>query len=302
MSSIERTIELNVETGGLRLDAYIAENSDISRSFAERLVTDELVKVNGVSKPKKYKVKDGDYIYIEVPKEDVPELTPVKMDIDIIYDCDEYAVIDKPFGVTAHPAPGHAEDTVVNAMLAEFEITDENDLRPGIVHRLDKDTSGLMIIAKNRKSREILAKVFADREIDKRYIAVCWGNPKEDHFIIDQPIGRHKRDRKKMCVCEDGRHAKSEIRVLKRSSSVFLAEIRIYTGRTHQIRVHMSNAGYPLAGDEVYGTKLSLKMPIKRQALHSARLSFTDPFTGKPVSFEAPIPSDMRELIKRLKL
>lgn len=302
MSNIEKTIELNVETGGTRLDAFIAENSDISRSFAERLVTDGCVKVNGVLKPKKYKLKDGDHIYIEVSREEIPELTPVKMDIDIIYDCDDYAVIDKPAGVTVHPAPGHAEDTVVNAMLAEFDITDDNDLRPGIVHRLDKDTSGLMIIAKNRRAREILAKVFADREIDKRYLAVCWGNPKEDHFFIDEPIGRHKKDRKKMCVREDGRNARSEIRVLKRGSSVFLAEIRIYTGRTHQIRVHMSNAGYPLAGDEVYGSRLSLKMPINRQALHSVKLSFTDPFTKESVAFEAPIPSDMRELIKRLKL
>jgi len=302
VSKIERTIELNVENGGVRLDAYIAENSDISRSFAERLVTDNFVLVNSVSKPKKYKVKEGDYIYIEVPKEEVPDLTPVKMDIDIIFDCDDYAVIDKPAGITVHPAPGHAEDTIVNAMLAEFEINDENDLRPGIVHRLDKDTSGLMIVAKNRKSREILSKVFADREIDKRYLAVCWGNPKEDHFIIEQPIGRHFKDRKKMCVREDGRYSKSEITVLKRANTVFLAEIRIFTGRTHQIRVHMSHAGYPLAGDEVYGNRLSLKLPITRQALHSAKLSFVNPFTNELVTYESSMPSDMRELIKRLKL
>jgi 23S rRNA pseudouridine1911/1915/1917 synthase len=302
MADIERVIEIHAEEGGARLDAFIADNSDISRSFAERLITDEMVKVNDSIKQKKYKVKSGDYIYIEVPKEDVPELTPVKMDIDIVYDCDDYAVIDKPAGITVHPAPGHAEDTIVNAMLAEFDITDDNDLRPGIVHRLDKDTSGIMIVAKNRKSRELLSKVFADREIDKRYLAVCWGNPKEDHFIIEKPIGRHFKDRKKMCVREDGRYSKSEIRVLKRGSSAFLAQIRIYTGRTHQIRVHMSDAGYPLAGDEVYGNKLSLKLPISRQALHSERLSFVSPFTHEIVSYEAPIPLDMRELIKRLKL
>ncbi len=188
MSEIERTVKLTAEAdGGGRLDAFIADNSDITRSFAERLVTDGRVTVNGVLKQKKYKVKQGDYIYIEVPKEEVPDLTPpVKMDINIIYDCADYAVIDKPAGITVHPpAPGHAEDTIVNAMLAEFDISDENDLRPGgIVHRLDKDTSGIMLIAKNRNAREKLSTIFAEREIDKRYLAICWGgNPKKDHFF-----------------------------------------------------------------------------------------------------------------------
>ncbi len=278
MSEIERTVKLTAEADGGRLDAFIADNSDITRSFAERLVTDGRVTVNGVLKQKKYKVKQGDYIYIEVPKEEVPDLTPVKMDINIIYDCADYAVIDKPAGITVHPAPGHAEDTIVNAMLAEFDISDENDLRPGIVHRLDKDTSGIMLIAKNRNAREKLSTIFAEREIDKRYLAICWGNPKKKIiFFIEEPIGRHRKDRKKMCVREDGRYAKSEITVLKRSDTSFLAEIRIYTGRTHQIRVHMSHAGHPLAGDEVYGNKQSLKLPIARQALHSHRLSFFKP-------------------------
>jgi len=302
MSDIEKIIELTAEEDFGRLDAFIASHSDISRSFAEKLVTDGHVTVNGEAKQKKYKVKKGDAIYIGIPKEEVPDLTPVKMDIDIIYDCEQYAVIDKPAGVTVHPAPGHAEDTIVNAMLAEFEITDENDLRPGIVHRLDKDTSGLMIVAKNREAREKLAKVFADREIDKRYLAVCWGKPKEDHFIIDEPIGRHHKDRKKMCVRPEGRNAKSEIRVLKRSDIGFLAEIRIYTGRTHQIRVHMSYAGYPIAGDEIYGNRQSLRLPIGRQALHSHRLSFVNPFTQETAEYESSLPSDMMELIKRLKL
>ncbi|PLX67953.1 MAG: RNA pseudouridine synthase [Denitrovibrio sp.] len=302
MPNIEKTIEITAEEDAGRLDAFIADNSDITRSFAERLVVEGHVTVNGDKKPKKYKVKENDYIYIYVPKEEVPDLTPVKMDIDIIYDGPEYAVIDKPAGVTAHPAPGHAEDTVVNAMLAEFEITDENDLRPGIVHRLDKDTSGLMIIAKNRDAREKLASIFSKREIDKRYLAVCWGNPKTDHFFIEEPIFRHPKNRKKMCIREDGKYAKSEVTVLKRSNTCFLAEIRIYTGRTHQIRVHMTHAGYPLAGDEVYGNRQSLKMPIARQALHSHRLSFVNPFTDEMVTYESQVPTDMRELIKRLKL
>lgn len=302
MTGIEKVIDIHAESDGGRLDAYIADNSDISRSFAEKLVTEGFVRVNGEPKLKKYKVRKNDSIHIEVPKEDVPDLTPVKMDITIIYDSPEFAVIDKPAGITVHPAPGHAEDTIVNAMLAEFEITDENDLRPGIVHRLDKDTSGLMIVAKNREAREKLSKVFADRKVDKRYLAVCWGKPKKDRFIIEEPIGRHKKDRKKMCVCEDGRYAKSEITVLKRNDDSFLAEVKIYTGRTHQIRVHMSHAGFPLAGDEVYGNRQSLKLPIGRQALHSWKLSFVNPFTNETEAFETSLPEDMRELIKRLKL
>ncbi|PLX70875.1 MAG: RNA pseudouridine synthase [Denitrovibrio sp.] len=302
MSEIERVIEITAEENSERLDAFIASQSDITRSFAEKLISEGFVKVNGESRQKKYKVKSGDHIYIEVPKEGVPDLTPVKMDINIVYDCEHYAVIDKPAGVTVHPAPGHTDDTIVNAMLYEFEISDENDLRPGIVHRLDKDTSGLMLIAKNRDAREKLAKVFADRLVDKYYMAVCWGRPKKDHFVINEPIGRHHKDRKKMTVREDGRQAKSEINVIKQKDLAFLAEVRIFTGRTHQIRVHMTHAGFPLAGDEVYGNKQSLKLPISRQALHSCRLSFLDPFTNEMVVYESGLPPDMQELIKRLKL
>ena len=302
MADLERVIELFAEEDAGRLDAFIADNSDITRSFAEKLITEGLARVNGDVKPKKYKVKKNDAVVVEVPKEEVPDLTPVKMDIPIISDTPYYAVIDKPAGITVHPAPGHTDDTVVNAMLAEFDITDENDLRPGIVHRLDKDTSGLMLVAKNREARERLSRVFADREIDKRYLAVCAGKPKIKHFMIEKPIGRHQKDRKKMCVREDGRFAKSEVTVLKQAEGCFLAEVRIYTGRTHQIRVHMADAGYPLAGDEVYGSRQSLAMPIGRQALHSWRLSFTDPFTNETAAFECDLPSDMRELIKRLKL
>jgi len=301
-NTFDREIEISAEEDAGRLDAFIADNSDISRSFAEKLICEGHVYVNEEIKQKKYKVKEGDLIKICVPKEPVPDLTPVKMDINIIYDCEHYAVIDKPAGITVHPAPGHYSDTIVNAMLAEFEISDENDLRPGIVHRLDKDTSGLMIVAKNRNAREKLAKIFADRQVDKRYLSVCWGRPKSDKFVIEEPLGRHNKNRKKMCVTEDGRYAKSEIRVLKRGDNVFLAEVRIYTGRTHQIRVHMSHAGYPIAKDEVYGNRQSVKMPIQRQALHSWKLSFEDPFTNEISSFESAIPADMKELIKRLKL
>jgi 23S rRNA pseudouridine1911/1915/1917 synthase len=302
MADIEKTIEITAESDAVRLDAFIAENSEISRSFAERLVAEGLVTVNNEVKPKKYKVRKNDVVSISIPKDEVPELLPVKMDITILYDCENYAVIDKPAGLTVHPAPGHFDDTLVNAMLAEFEISDENSLRPGIVHRLDKDTSGVMIVAKTRDAREKLAKVFADRGVDKRYLAVCAGCAKKERFIIEEPIGRHPKDRKKMCVREDGKYARSEVTVLKQGDGAFLAEIRIYTGRTHQIRVHMCHTGYPLAGDEVYGNRQSQRLPISRQALHSHSLSFCDPFTNEKVTFQSEVPPDMRELIKRLKL
>lgn len=297
----EKTTELTVTGGTMRLDAYIADNTDISRSHAEKLITDGLVTVNGVVKEKKYKVKQGDTIHIIIPAEKVPDLKPVPMDITVIYECENYAVIDKPAGVTVHPAAGNWDNTLVNGLMYQMDIKDDNDVRPGIVHRLDKDTSGLLLVAKNRTAREKLSKMFADRAVDKRYLAVCSGNPKFTKTVIDQPIGRSKKDRKKMAIDPEGRHAKSEITVLKTLKGGFLAEVKIYTGRTHQIRVHMSHLGYPLAGDSVYGNRISLSMPIKRQALHSWKLSFTDPFDNTQKSFQSPIPEDMEELVKRLE-
>lgn len=297
-----KTITLTAAESSVRLDTYISSNSEISRSHAEKLIEQGNVTVNGAVREKKYKVKSGDNITIVIPPEKAPDLTPVEMDLKIVYECDNYAVIDKPAGVTVHPAHGTGADTIVNGLLYLFDIQDDNDVRPGIVHRLDKDTSGLLLVAKNRDAREKLSKMFADRTVDKKYLAVCAGNPKTDKFIAEFPIARSKKDRKKMAVDETGKYAKSEITVLKRLKGAFLAEVKIYTGRTHQIRVHMAHLGFPLAGDSVYGNRISAAMPIGRQALHSWHLSFIDPFDNTQKAFQSPLPDDMEELVKRLKL
>lgn len=298
----EKRYNLTADASRQRLDVYISGATDISRSHAEKLIAEGLVTINGCLKEKKYKVSDGDSIVIVVPPEKIPDLTPQDMNISIIYECENYAVIDKPAGITVHPAAGTSEGTIVNGLLFQFDIQDDNDVRPGIVHRLDKDTSGLLLVAKNRDAREKLSKMFADRKVVKKYLAVCSGKPKFERMCIEQPIGRHKKDRKRMAVDEKGRYAKSEITVLKLLKGGFLAEVRIYTGRTHQIRVHMSHLGFPLAGDKVYGSKNSLSSKIDRQALHSHVLEFLDPFSGEQMSFISPVPADMEELIKRLIL
>ncbi|MGE4267636.1 MAG: RluA family pseudouridine synthase [Deferribacterales bacterium] len=297
-----KTITLTAAENSVRLDTYISANSEISRSHAEKLIEQGNVTVNGIVREKKYKVKAGDNIIVVIPPEKMPDLTPVEMDMKVVYECDNYAVIDKPAGVTVHPAHGTDADTLVNGLLYLFDIQDDNDVRPGIVHRLDKDTSGLLLVAKNRNAREKLSKMFADRTVDKKYLAVCAGNPKTEKFSAEFPIARSKKDRKKMAVDENGKHAKSEITVLKLLKGAFLAEVKIYTGRTHQIRVHMSHLGFPLAGDSVYGNKISTAMPIERQALHSWHLSFIDPFDNTQKSFQSPLPADIEELVKRLKL
>ncbi|WP_277656241.1 RluA family pseudouridine synthase [Seleniivibrio woodruffii] len=296
-----KTINLKAEISGERLDAFIASNSDISRSHAEKLIAEGQVTVNGSPREKKYKVKAGDDISVVIPPEKMPDMTPVEMNLKVVYECEHYAVIDKPAGVTVHPAHGTGADTIVNGLLHQFDIKDDNDVRPGIVHRLDKDTSGLLLVAKNREAREKLSRMFADRTVDKKYLAVCAGVPKKMNFIAEFPIGRSRKDRKKMAVEDGGKYAKSEITVLKLLKGAFLAEVKIYTGRTHQIRVHMSHLGYPLAGDSVYGNRISTAMPINRQALHSWHLSFIDPFDNTQKSFLSHIPEDMAALITILE-
>ena len=296
-----KTVNLKAENSGERLDAFIASNSEISRSHAEKLIAEGQVTVNGCVREKKYKVKAGDDVAVVIPPEKMPDMTPVEMNLKVVYECEHYAVIDKPAGVTVHPAHGTGADTIVNGLLHQFDIKDDNDVRPGIVHRLDKDTSGLLLVAKNREAREKLSRMFADRTVDKKYLAVCAGVPKKMHFIAEFPIGRSKKDRKKMAVEEGGKYAKSEITVLKLLKGAFLAEVKIYTGRTHQIRVHMSHLGYPLAGDSVYGNRISTAMPVGRQALHSWHLSFIDPFDNTQKSFLSDIPEDMTALITILE-
>ncbi|MCX8084721.1 MAG: RluA family pseudouridine synthase [Calditerrivibrio sp.] len=290
-------IEIVADIYGKRLDLFLFERLGRSRSYFKNLIADGLVTVNGKVCKASYSVKTSDVISVSIPDESI-DLTPKEIDFSIVYDSKWYAVVDKPAGVVVHPAPGNTTDTLVNGILARFEIKDDEVLRPGIVHRLDKDTSGLILVAKNRDVRQRLSEIFQQREIVKVYLAICLGKPKKDYIRVENFIGRSPSDRKRMAVVDkNGKLAVSEVYVLKRFKEIFLAAIRIYTGRTHQIRVHLSHLGYPIIGDSVYGGSKVMKYGIERQALHSYYLKFFDPYLEKDVFYKSDLPLDMMSLL-----
>ncbi len=282
-----------------RADISCARLTEKSRSYILSLFEKELIFVNNKPAKKSAKLKSGDKIHIIFPDEQLPDLTPVNIPFDILYDTENYAVINKPAGLTCHPAPGNYNNTLVNALLYTFHISDEdNDFRPGIVHRLDKDTSGVMIIAKNTEYRMKLSELFLERNIIKKYTALCHGTPKFMEKLVEAPIGRDKYNRQKMAVREDGKMAVSRFKVLEKYKRAFLTEVTIYTGRTHQIRVHAAHISHPLIGDTLYGGKELYG--FQRQALHSSFIEFSEPVTNKPISISLQLPEDMVKLQKNL--
>ncbi|WP_050742525.1 RluA family pseudouridine synthase [Deferribacter desulfuricans] len=297
---IEREIEISCETSDLRIDTYLSEVIGKSRSFCSKIIKKGLVLVNNKTVKPSYNVNLGDEILVKIPQEEKLDLKPANIPLNIIYENQYYLIINKPAGLCVHPAPGNFDNTLVNALLYHFQINDDNDVRPGIVHRLDKDTSGLILVAKNRDVREKMSEMFKEREVDKKYLAICYGNPKWDEILVENSIGRHPVDRKKMAVVENGRYAKTKITVLKRYDNIFLADVKIYTGRTHQIRVHCSYLGCPIIGDKVYGNKLSNKIRFERQALHAYYLAFDCPFTKEKKIFEIDMSEDMKAFLGSL--
>jgi 23S rRNA pseudouridine1911/1915/1917 synthase len=290
---------INNADGG-RADAVLAAALGISRSYAANLIERGSVFVNGAPMLKKSGcIAKGAAVSVEFPEEETPDITPKDIPFDILLDKPDYAVINKPSGITVHPGPAHFGDSLVNGLMYKFSIEDADaGVRPGIVHRLDKDTSGLLIVAKHRRAREILGKLFAERQIDKYYLAVAGGKADKLFFIVDAPIGRDKLHRKRMGVYADGRPSRSEVKVLEQFGKGFLAEVKLCTGRTHQIRVHFKHIKHPLIGDTLYGDKSGL---FHRQALHSHRLIFKDPFGGENIDVSAEMSEDMKELLKKLK-
>ena len=283
---------------GKRIDQVIAGKLDRTRSFCNGLIKKGYVKVNDDTVKPSYKIKHGDVIETFIPEEKPLTLEPVDIKLDIVYENEFYIVVNKQPGLCVHPAPGNESNTLVNALINKIE--GDESFRPGIVHRLDKDTSGLILVTKKRVVKEKIAELFKSRKVEKKYFAICYGNPRWEHKIIETKIGRHPVERKRMSVTEDGRYAKTEVWILKRFKNVFLADIKIYTGRTHQIRVHMAHVGFPLVGDQVYGSKLSRKIGFPRQALHSYYLSFECPFEKKKMTFQIDLYKDMREFIDNL--
>ena len=291
-----------------RLDIYLVEkNKDITRSYIKTLVNSECILVNGKKPIKAGQVlKENDIISL-VLKEKVPEnIIPQDIDLDIVYEDDDLIIVNKKKGMVVHPANGNYEGTLVNALMYSHKdklSSINGEVRPGIVHRIDKDTSGILVVAKNDNAHKELSKQFKVHSITRKYIALVKGIVKEDEFSIALPIGRNPKDRKKMAVThKNSRNAVTHIKVLKRyyNSNITLIEATLETGRTHQIRVHMSYKGYPLLGDEVYGKK-DTKFKVKGQMLHALTLGFIHPTTKKYIEFTSSLPKEFKELIDILE-
>lgn len=292
--------ETVVEMQNGRLDKVCSEIfSDYSRSQIKQLLDDGNITVNGKTEKAKYKVKLGDVIRLEEPETKTLELRPENIPLDIVYEDDDVIVINKPQGMVVHPAPGHDEHTLVNALLYHCPLSTINGtFRPGIVHRIDKDTSGLLMVAKNDKAHRSLAKQLKDKTNIREYVALVHGRIAEDEGTINAPIGRSLKDRKKQAVVKDGRNAVTHFEVLKRYRDYTFVKCILETGRTHQIRVHMKYIGHPLVGDPLYGPKKTIKG--NGQFLHAGKLGFVHPTTGKLLIFEAPLPKIFQECLEKL--
>ena len=286
-----------------RLDMYIASlDLDFSRSMAQKLIENGQVLVNGKLPKASYKTKLGDRVEIEILEPKETNLEAQDIPLDIVYEDDDILVVNKQKGMVVHPGNGNLDGTLVNAVLNHCKGNLSGiggEIRPGIVHRLDKDTSGLIVIAKNDKSHINLSKQIQDRKVKKIYTALVRGIIPEDTATIDMPIGRSNTDRKKMAVRKDGKEAITHIKVIKRYEKYTLIRVKIDTGRTHQIRVHMAEIGYPVVGDEVYSNGKN-EFNVHGQMLHSTSLDFIHPITGKQMHFEAPLPKYFEDVLNKL--
>ncbi len=296
---MSRQYSLVAGASGVRLDKFLGDKCPgLSRTHAQKIIAEGLVAVNGKASRGSLKLKVGDKIDFSIPPEPPTRLTPETIPLNIVFEDDDLMVVDKPPGLTVHPAPGHAEHTLANAVagyLPELAEDDEDDLRPGIVHRLDKDTSGLIIVAKNRLAQANLADQFKSRVVSKHYITLVKGILKPEIGIIDANIGRDPRHRQRMAVVERGRPARTEYHVIKYVGNNTLLDIKPETGRTHQIRVHLAAIGFPVVGDITYGEPSSR---VARQFLHAAKIKFKLPSTGEYVEFQSPLPPDLEQALK----
>ena len=296
-------INVSDEETGERIDSFLSGKTEFTRTRIQQLIKERNIMVNGKATKSSYKIEKDDEIGIEVPEAETTEIKPENIKIDIVYEDSYIAVINKQAGLVVHPAHGHCSGTLVNAIL--YHIKDlsgiNGEIRPGIVHRLDKDTSGLIVIAKNDKVHAALTEMFQEKKIRKTYLAILKGKLNKSEGKVVTQIGRDKNDRKKMTVIDDitkGKTAITNYRVLSQNSLFTLVKVNIETGRTHQIRVHMRYLGYPILGDSVYGRKDN----EKRQMLHAYRLEFLHPVTGNPMEFIGEIPEDFQRALKKSDL
>lgn len=295
-------LNYEVTEAGVRLDKSISNQfEDISRSRASELVKADLVSVNNEMKKAKYTVKSGDQIEVKLPEPKEIDMQPENIPLDIVYEDEQVLVVNKPQGMVVHPAPGHPNHTLVNALLHHTKLANINgEIRPGIVHRIDKDTSGLLMIAKTNLAHKSLSKQLKEKTNKRKYIALVHGIIKEDHGTIDAPIGRSTKDRKKQAVVENGRNAITHFKVLERFGNDYtLVECQLETGRTHQIRVHMKYINHPLVGDPLYGPKKTIKG--NGQFLHAYELGFKHPITEEELDFKVPLPPIFADTLKNIK-
>ncbi len=304
----ERVEVLTVRHAGDRLDVYVAVNSDLSRARVQALVAEGRVRVDGRVARKADRLEAGQEIEVRVPPPETLEAQPEDLELDVLFEDSSLLVVNKPSGMVTHPAPGHPTGTLVNALLA---YTDDlsgigGKLRPGIVHRLDRYTSGLMVVAKSDRAHHALSEALQRREVKRLYIAASWGHLSESPLEVTAPIGRDPVERQRMAVVEKGRNAVTRFRVMERWIGAELLQVALGTGRTHQIRVHLAHIGHPVVGDPVYGVGWErgiggkarqwakmLGKSVERQFLHSWRLSFEHPVSGELMRFELPLPADL---------
>lgn len=306
----EQQVQLRVDEGGARLDKYLSDQlPGLSRSLTRRLIDAGKVTVNDEPARPSYRVKPGDQLLVLLPSQTPPELVPEPIPLQVVHEDEALLVVDKPAGLVVHPAPGHAGGTLVNALLARLpELADAGGDRPGIVHRLDRDTSGLILVAKHEKARRALQRQFKERQVLKTYLALVNGDLQPSWGRIEAPIGRDPHRRQRMAILPGGREAITEYHVLRwlalreeHAAGVYcLVRAEPHTGRTHQIRVHLASIGHPVVGDLLYGRRRP-GLDISRQFLHAQRLEFKHPVSGHRMELESPLPADLMSVLAQLR-
>ena len=293
-----------IDEAGERVDAFLRRKTELSRSRVSELILSGALSINGKEQLKpSYKVESGQCISLAVPDTQAVDIAPQNIPIDILYQDRDIVVINKPCGMVVHPAAGNEDGTLVNALM--YHIRDLSgiggEMRPGIVHRLDKDTSGLILVAKNDKAHIVMSEQFKSRTMEKHYRAVAFGSFSQDTDLIDAPIARHPVDRKKMAVVPDGKPSQTEWRVIERLRGATYLDVHLLTGRTHQIRVHMQSVGHPLLGDKIYAPHIKTSVHVPRLMLHAYSLAFTHPVTGEHMELTAPIPEQFSTVLNKLR-
>ncbi|MCM3722276.1 MULTISPECIES: RluA family pseudouridine synthase [Solibacillus] len=299
MTVVTLTIE---EFAGERIDKALSQMEESwSRSQISNWLDAERILVNGATVKPKYKVKQGDVIEVTIPEVEDLEIIPEDLNLEIVYEDADVLVVNKPRGMVVHPAPGHTSGTLVNGLMHHCkDLSGINGVaRPGIVHRIDKDTSGLLMVAKNDVAHESLVNQLVEKSVTRKYTALVHGHIAHEKGTIDAPIGRDQKDRQKQAVVDKGKHAVTHFQVIERFGEFTLVECRLETGRTHQIRVHMNYIGFPLAGDPKYGPRKTID--FGGQVLHAGVLGFIHPVTKEYLEFESPLPEDFKQLLEELR-